>query len=56
MSILSKTEYEKYDILLKKLIRKKGNLAKKNYVASLIFLYSLKKISYHRESDIITKV
>ena len=56
MSVLEKTEAEKYNILLRKVIRKKGNLAKKNFVAALIFLYSIDKIKYHQKSDVLSKV
>jgi len=56
MSILEKSDAEKYDILLRKVVRKKGNFAKKNFIAALIFLYSMDKVKYYQESDILSKV
>lgn len=53
LSILNIDKFQSYDQLLGKIIYKKGDLAKVNFLPSIIFLYMLGKIKYHQEKDII---
>lgn len=50
---LKKTDYSKYDTLLSKVIRKKGDQASKNYTLALVLLYSLGKLHYDRKTDMV---
>ena len=45
--------YQKYSQLYEKVIKRKGESAKENFLLSLNFLYSLGKIEYHPHQDII---
>lgn len=56
MKILEKNDIEKYDTLLRKVVRQKGDFARKNFVAALVFLFSIGKVNYYQESDTLEKV
>lgn len=49
--LLKDSQVEKYDKLYRKVIRKKGDMAKTNFVYALVFLYSLGKIKYYPDQD-----
>lgn len=53
VNILNRGGSEKYDQLLRKVTKAKGEFAKRNFLAALVFLYSLGKVNYHQESDMI---
>lgn len=50
---LTKTDSSKYDTLLNKIIRKRGDQARKNYTLALVFLYSIGKVHYDRKTDMV---
>lgn len=49
--ILKDVQVEKYDRLFRKVIRRKGTMAKTNFVYALVFLYSIGKVKYYPEQD-----
>lgn len=51
--ILRRTKTEKYDALLLKVEGKRGSAARENYRAALLFLYSLGRIEYYPEDDVV---
>jgi len=53
MGVLKETRLEKYGSLSRKVIAKRGERAKNNFVYALVFLYSLNKIEYHPNQDLI---
>ena len=50
---LKKTQSNKYDALLNKVVNKRGELAKKNYLLALVFLYSIGKLHYDQKTDMV---
>ena len=44
---------QKYNILLDKIIYRKGEEAKENFILSLSFLFLLGKIAYYPEEDVV---
>lgn len=53
INVLKRGGSEKYDQLLRKVTKTRGDFAKRNFIAALVFLYSLGKVKYHQESDMI---
>ena len=52
-SILKEERVQRYEQILGKIRYKKGKQASENFLSSLVFLYSLGKIKYYPEEDII---
>lgn len=53
LNILKRNEAVKYDGLLARVVRKRGELAKKNYSLALVFLFSLGKVRYDQTTDMV---
>ena len=53
LSLLSKQPAQKYDQLLAKTIYTDGENAEANFVQALVFLYSIGKIVYFQEQDVV---
>lgn len=53
ISILKSDKQQKYDSLIDKLVRKKGQNSKENILLSLCFLHSIGKVIYYPENDVL---
>lgn len=53
LRMLKKENLQKYEQILEKVRYRKGKQAGENFLSSLIFLYSLGKIKYYPEEDIV---
>lgn len=53
IKILKKDPIQDYNQIFERIVNKKGDEAKTNFLLSLSFLYILKKIQYHKDDDVI---
>lgn len=54
IKVLKLDPSQKYNILLDKIIYRKGEDAKANFTLALSFLFLLGKIAYYPEEDVVT--
>lgn len=56
LTILVKEKVVKYNDLYSRIISKRGNDVRENFLLALNFLFILKKISYHQSDDVVELV
>jgi hypothetical protein len=53
IELLKNNTCQKYEQLLEKIVNKKGQSSKENFLLALCFLHSLGKVDYYPQQDII---
>ena len=51
--LLKSQNFQRYGELLGKIVKQKGENAKSNFPLALIFLFSIGRIQYHQDADVI---